>query len=259
VTVIVGVRCSDGIVIGADSAATAAIGHQPLMKLGSDKLYVVENRVVIATTGAVGQAQRFKAVVEAQYKAKLFGKDCVVASPHLTRETIMNFEQSGIRRDPNQGWGLGAFVGGVFNDGIELVEYPWTDFQPEIKKGKLFFGSMGSGQTLADPFLSFVARVMWENKQPTVDIARFGVHWALSHTIECAPGGVGHPIKLATISKEGANWQCRLLEDEELAEQSEYIQAIERYMREYPKAAIAEAESVPPPPPPPPPGSAGQQ
>ena len=189
-TIIVGVRCSDGIVIGADSAATAAAGNQPLMKLGSDKLQIIENRLIFATTGSVGQAQRFRAVVEAQYKAKLFGKDCLTAATQLTRETLMNFQNSGIGRDPNMGWGLGAFVGGIFNDGIELIEYPWTDFQPEIKKGKLFFGSMGSGQMLADPFLSFVCRVMWENKQPTVDVARFGVHWALSHTIECAPGGV---------------------------------------------------------------------
>jgi hypothetical protein len=249
-TVIVGVRCSDGIVIGADSAATQAAGNQHLMKMMCDKIFIVANRVVVATTGSVGQAQRLQSVIEAQYANKLFGKDSVTAAPLLTRESLMNFQISGIQHNPQGGWGLGAFVGAVFSDGAQLIEYPWTDFQPEINKGKLFFGSMGSGQTLADPFLSFVARVMWENKQPTVDAARFGVHWALSHTIECAPGGVGHPIKLATIKMQGGQWQCRLLEDEELQEQAQYIKEIEGHMRKYPQSAIAEAETVPPPKPP---------
>jgi hypothetical protein len=38
------------------------------------------------------------------------------------------------------------------------------DFQPEIKRGKLFFVSMGSGQPLADPFLAFVKRVLWKDQ-----------------------------------------------------------------------------------------------
>jgi hypothetical protein len=62
------------------------------------------------------------------------------------------------------------------------------DFQPEIKRGKLFFVSMGSGQPLADPFLAFVKRVLWKDQTPTVDAAKIGVYWALSHTIDCASG-----------------------------------------------------------------------
>ncbi|HEY2009511.1 MAG TPA: hypothetical protein VGH23_11010 [Rhizomicrobium sp.] len=250
-TVIVGVRCSDGIVIGADSAATFAAGHQPLMKHDSDKLQIVDNRLIIATTGSVGLAQRFRAVVDVANKHNIFAKDCLAAVTHLARETILNFQNTHIHRDAHMGWGLGAFVGGVFKDGVELVEFPWTDFQPEVKTGKLFFGSMGSGQMLADPFLSFVSRVMWQDKQPTVDVARFGVHWALSHTIDCAPGGVGHPIKLATLSQKGGQWGCRLLEEQELQEQAQYIQAIEEYMRNYAKTGIESAEAAPPPPPPP--------
>ena len=55
-------------------------------------------------------------------------------------------------------------------DGPFLAEFGTTDFQPEIKTGKLFFVSMGSGQMLANPFLAFVCRVLWDSKMP--DVAR---------------------------------------------------------------------------------------
>ena len=50
---------------------------------------------------------------------------------------------------------------------------------------------MGSGQVLADPFLAFVSRVLWQGKQPDVKTATFGVYWALDHAIKFAPGGIG--------------------------------------------------------------------
>lgn len=58
-TIIVGVRCTDGIVIGADSIATSAMGIQPLIHLQSNsKLHIFSDNVIVAATGAVGHTQR---------------------------------------------------------------------------------------------------------------------------------------------------------------------------------------------------------
>jgi hypothetical protein len=54
---------------------------------------------------------------------------------------------------------------------------------------------------LADPFLAFVCRVLWSNKMPTADDGKFGVYRVLDHTIKHAPGHVGYPICLATLTK----------------------------------------------------------
>src|SRR5262245_7311432 len=100
---------------------------------------------------------------------------------------------------------FGALIGGINKNDLFLAEYSSVDFQPEIKQD-LVFVSMGSGQLLADPFLAFVNRVLWKNATPTVDVARFGVYWVLDHTIKLAPGKVGPPIRLATLSKIDGAW-----------------------------------------------------
>ena len=100
-----------------------------------------------------------------------------------------------------------------------LIEFATNNFQAEYKEKKLFFASMGSGQSLADPFLAFVSRVLWKNTLPDVKSGRFGLYWALAHTIKYAPGLVGPPIRLATLSKRENAWVASENEDYQEAEQ----------------------------------------
>ena len=71
-TVLIGVRCTDGVVIGADSAATSAAGNIHLLKLASDKIVIVGDRVIVAGTGQIGLGQRFAEQVKHAHEAKLF-------------------------------------------------------------------------------------------------------------------------------------------------------------------------------------------
>lgn len=84
---------------------------------------------------------------------------------------------------------------------------------------------MGSGQPLADPFLAFVSRVLWRDRLPDVKIGRFGLFWALRHTLKHAPGLVGPPIRLATLQKRDAAWVASEADDHQEAEQ--FIENIE--------------------------------
>lgn len=76
-TVLVGVRCTDGVVIGADSAATSAAGNTHLLKLASDKIVIVGDRVIVAGTGQIGLGQRFADQVKQAHDAKLFQQSAV--------------------------------------------------------------------------------------------------------------------------------------------------------------------------------------
>ena len=253
-TIVVGVRCSDGVVLGVDSAATNTAGLMPLLRMGTDKLQVISDRVIFATTGAVGLSQRFHQILKGHYDGKLFGRqNCIPAVTTIARDMVQDMQKSFVMQQEGLGWGFGAVLAAQFNDGVELVEFSPVDFQPELKRGKLFFSSVGSGQTLADPFLSFVCRVLWQDKPPTIDIARFGIHWALRHTIQCAPGGVGEPIKLGVFGRQGHEWQCRLLDEPELQEDVEYIEAIEAHIRAYQRSVVDNADVPAPAPPEPPP------
>lgn len=250
-TVLVGVRCSDGVVIGADSVATSAAGNQGLMRMATDKIAVVGDRVIVAGTGAVGLGQRFQGVVKAAWDAKVFQKPCLDCCKHLAATAVNDFRGTGVPfNGQGGGYNFGALMAAPLEDKPQLVEFALSDFQPEVKNDKLHFVSMGSGQMLAEPFMGFISRVIWGGQAPDVQQATLGVVWALQHAIEMAPGGVGLPIRIATLRKEGGAWKARVLTDEELQEPLQHIQAIEDRIRQYPAEILAQAMAQPEPPPP---------
>ena len=71
-TLVVGILCKDGVVIGADSAITFGLSsQQPTIEQPySKKITVILDQVIIAGTGAVGLGQRF-----AETTAKLWEGD----------------------------------------------------------------------------------------------------------------------------------------------------------------------------------------
>lgn len=243
-TVLVGVNCVDGVVLGADSAATSAHGSHPLMKLQTDKLYLLDGRVILAGTGAVGLGQRFREVLNRNWQQKTFQKPAYECLNKLAADAVHNFRSTGLplTRD---GFGYGAMIAVPFDRTHHLVEFSVTDLQPEIKEGKLHYATMGSGEMLADPFLAFVSRVIWRSAQPKVQDAIFGVLWTLQHTIKFAPGGVGDPPNLAVLSRsKGQSYSARLLSEEELGEHSQYIEQVEERIGNIPTEMLGQAESV---------------
>jgi hypothetical protein len=255
VTILVGVRCTDGVVIGADSMATSSIGPQRLIQiLSDDKINIIGNKVIIACSGPVGLGQRFYGVVKAAWDPpnKLFQKSCAECVREISRATLKNFEHTGVQRQPPHQGGLhfGSLMAAPLDGAAQLVEFGTLDFQPEIKKDRLHFVSMGSGQVLADPFLAFVSRVLWEGKPPDVQMGAFGLYWVLSHTIQYAPGGVGKPIKIAVLKKEKGDWIARSVEGDELQEPEQHVAEIEKLIARYPRQSIEAATGTPPPDPP---------
>jgi hypothetical protein len=255
VTIIVGVRSTDGAVIGADSTATSSAGPQRLIQiLSDDKINIIGDKVIVACTGAVGLSQRFRDVVKAAWDPpkKLFQKSCAECAREISRATLQDFEHTAVPRLPPPQGGLqfGALMAAPMDGAAQLIEFGTLDFQPEIKKDRLHFVSMGSGQLLADPFLAFISRVLWEGKPPDVQIGAFGVYWVLSHTIQYAPGGVGKPIKIAVLKKQKGEWVARSVEGDELQEPEQHVAEVEKLIAAYPKQSIEAAKGSAPPEPP---------
>ncbi len=250
-TVLVGVQCSDGVVIGADSMATSVIGNGGLLQTETDKIRIVGGRAVIAGTGSVGLGQRFGDVVQTNWDAKTFQSKTWDCLRKITTDAVKDFQSTGVQnRGAPIGFGFGALLAVPIEDRPCLVEYSVSDMQPELKDGKIRFVAMGSGQMLAEPFVAFVHRVLWGEAAPNVQTALFGVYWALSHTIRIAPGGVGWPIKLATLRRVKGIWKAELVDDGILQEQAQYISEIEGRIGEYPRGLFDLAEvSLPPTPP----------
>lgn len=226
-TILVGVKCTDGIVIGADSMTTSAMGTSPLVQVPeADKLQPLGADAILACTGQIGLSQRVKLVADELYRGRQFKGSAIVSAAVLTGLVLDDFNASHVPRHPQHGLNFGALLGIVIEGEPHLIEFATTDFQPELKEGKSFYVSMGSGQLLADPFLTFVKRVLWRDTMPTVERAKIGVIWALKYTIGLAAGGVGGAMRLGVIrSQPDGGWQANVLDD--VQEQEQYINELE--------------------------------
>lgn len=177
-TILVAVKCSDGIVVGADSIATSSAGITPVMQIESnDKIKIFEQSIIVAATGAVGYTQRLHMHVNAAIKASCFRNlDKFDLASNISKRLLTDFQSSLVSNHPHHGIGFGALVAACIKGHPYLIEYATNNFQPEFKEEKLFLVSMGSGQPLADPFLAFVSRVLWKNTLPDVQLGKLGVY-----------------------------------------------------------------------------------
>lgn len=249
-TVLVGVRCSDGVVIGADSIATSSMGHVPLIHLPSDpKIKIFRDTVIVATTGPIGYAQRLYHHVDAAITGNVFNNfNARDATANITKRFLTEVQDQRIPMFQPEGLGFGCLMAAPVTDGPFLAEFATKNFSAEMKAGRIFFGSMGSGQMLADPFLAFVCRVLWSNEMPTVEDGKFGVFWVLEHTIQHAPGHVGYPICLATLTQVDGRWVAK---EEDTQEAAQYVATLEEYIGDFegaqPPIEEEEPEPVPKP------------
>ena len=79
-TVIVGIRCKDGVVIGTDSAMTfGPSAQQPTIEQPfHEKIAIVAGHIIVAGTGEIGLGQRFADVAEGLWRGNAFqGKSAI--------------------------------------------------------------------------------------------------------------------------------------------------------------------------------------
>jgi 20S proteasome alpha/beta subunit len=245
-TVLVGVCCKDGIVIGADSATTSTAGHQrTLQETGVAKIEIHYGEIITAATGAVGLAQRFReeltTMLQGKELAAFRNKSAVRCATDLSHRTMQNFQKtlSPLQQNPNHGLGLGALVAFVSENKPQLVEFDHLQFHPEVKGVSAADGkprtrpyvTMGSGQVMADPFIAHVHRMLFGNgKVPTLSEGRLLVAWTLQHVISYNTGGVAGDLQMAVLEKQDNKWVAHTSDCGEVAQQ---VTDIESYIGRY--------------------------
>jgi len=241
-TAIVGVLCKDGVVLGTDSSTTFSTGAFPTIEQPTEKLFM-RGDVIVAGTGAVGHGQRFCEIVRQAWDQKKFQEGTFAVTKHLTRSAIQDLQETGSRL------GLyGALIAFSVERKPHLCEFAVSDFQPEFKTAQLWYASMGSGQMITDPFLALMRNIYWADGPPAVYDGVFAVTWALDHAIEVNPGGINGPVRVAVLErvKSGA-FQPRLLDEAELAEHRQHIDAAKGVLREHRSQQVnaSDAPAVP--------------
>lgn len=250
-TALVGIFCSDGVVIGADSAATSALSNgmrtveQPVMKID-----IIDGKIIIAGTGQVGMGQRFSALTHGLWaNRKLMGKDEFGFAKELARSAIADFAETNAKT--GQYGALVAFpCKSRSPNGHHLVEFAVTDFQPEFKNSNLWYVSMGGGQMVVDPFLCFIRDIFWQSGPPTLQDGIFAATWLLDYAVAVNSGGVNAPVRIAVLEKTAGDWRARLVSDEELLEHRDSQSAAKDALRNFKARIVTEsaARDIPQPP-----------
>jgi len=238
-TAIIGILCKDGVVMGADSSATFTHGNFSTIEQPTKKLHLIQDKIIIASTGEIGLGQRFHRIVLDVYSAGAFKNQ----SPEevgkiMSANMIKDFQSTGAKLN------YGALVALPINGVHRLYEFPVGTLQPELKENQIFFVSMGSGQPITDPFLASMREIFWEQKQPSIEQATFAITWTLDHVIQVNASGIRGPMQMAILecdpSAEKNKPKARILSDDELLEHKENLKGAKKALRQYQKEQTSE-------------------
>ena len=228
-TVVVGVLCEDGVVVGSDSSATFGVGPNfRTIEQPAKKTFVVSEVLILSGTGQVGMGQRFESLlIKLRSQQKFENKGHIEVGKLIAKTAIEDFAET--HCDKGQ---YGALVAFECNDGIHLCEFATTDFQPEFKTDTNWFASIGSGQPITDPFLALLRRVFFRGAKPKLKEGIFLVAWALDHAIETNPGGINAPMQIAVLEKrpDAKRYSARLLDEQQLAEHKAGVDGAELHL-----------------------------
>lgn len=240
-TAIVGVFCSNGVIIGTDSSSTFVHDQQlKTIEQPYNKICIIDDRVIIAGTGSIGLGQRFCAIAELAWKEKQFQKPALEVAKLLSHLFIKDLKSTFLESS-----NYGALVAFTAEGKPHLCEFEVRNFQPEMKTKDLWYCSMGSTQPITDPFLGLMREIYWEDKPPDLYEGVFATTWALDHAIKLNPGGVKGPIRIAILASIKGQFKAREIEEDELQEHRQHIEEVKDQLREFRKIHKEGPEDIP--------------
>jgi 20S proteasome alpha/beta subunit len=230
-TLIVGIKCTDGIVMGADSAQTM----QGYMHQSTKKLATIGEDLVIGSSGAGCVAHQLRWALEAAASnGAIDTKDLRSAARSLKRQMLpvikQNYEVCAnlrqISSSPPADPSSESLVAVPVANEVRLFHFNCACSPIEITDD-VCFGSIGSGIFAANPFLLLMKRTWWANNQPSVAVGVVATVWALEHAIQTSSGGVAEPKQLITLTCQNGQWKAKEFSPHELVDHHETIRGLE--------------------------------
>lgn len=247
-TLIIGIKCTNGIVIGADGAATLGTMGQRTILQPIKKLQIISKSIILGVSGPVGLGQRFKGELQKLWEEKKFSGKKPFEAMGILRQALWKHAE-GEWKAANV---TSPIIGNISLQSVlthSIIALPISKepclFQfdqqcaPEEATEDLPFISTGSVQNIADPFLAFIRRVFWPKGLPSINSGIFATVWTLRHAIKTAPGGVAEPTQIVKLQKGNSNWQVQELPSEELEEHIEASSNAEKHLSEFKKETVA--------------------
>ncbi len=257
-TLIIGIKCKDGIVMGSDGAATLGTMGQRTIVQPIKKLEIISKSIILGVSGPIGIGQIFNGVIKNLWdKNKFHDKKESYEAMEFLRDSLWEhvspeFQNASIAKKAIGNIALTSAICSTLiaipiSKKIRLFQFN-QQCSPEEATENLPFVSIGSGQQIADPFLAFLRWIFWRNELPSLEDGILTVLWTLQHAIRTNPGGVSDPKQIITIKKENNKYKIYEFQEKELQEHSEEIYDIEKYLSDYPlklKGDINSKEKIP--------------
>lgn len=255
-TLLVGVLCEDGVVLGADSAATMGSGGMPTVRQPVAKIRAISNDALIAVSGPVGLGQRLAGELEQILsESRIPSSMKAHKATQLLRQSFMPYIAGELEAariaapvvgaQVAQASALSSTLLAIHLDGrIRLVQFDQQG-APEEATVDLPFVCLGSGQLLADPFMTFLRGVFWDKgRLPSLAEATFATVWTLTQAIDVSPAYLAEPIHVFTLTQESTLRVARELEPSELQEHRQAASEARAVLRSWRRVD----NLVPPPP-----------
>jgi proteasome beta subunit len=202
VTVILALRCAEGLVIASDSQGTSMLPGGTPVKLETAKVTKLGKHILWAGTGAEGCSQRVEAALTphaSKYGVTQEKAKTATAIHQAANEVQRKSMQAFVKYQPSVGpetWG-GIFCGWA-KDGSWIAEMDpnggWQFHDP--------FAATGSGYAFAHVAIASVRH--YDPPTQHLEAAKVIAYRAIETTCDVSAFGVGLPVQLGVVLPTGA-------------------------------------------------------
>ncbi len=249
-TVLVAIKCSDGIVVASDSMLTVGGFAQQ----NGQKIHILPGaqQQIFAFAGSLDLADRFRAEAIHISGNIVTAANKLAHSITLGRNFAQNLQATGL--DPLKA-DLSTVIGFVKDNIPEICLFIFGT-QPRFLDAHHPYCAVGSGALAAQPFIKFLTDTLLGGRQPNLAEGKLLATWAVKYAIETLAGNVGEPIDIATIeTAPQGGWILRELDVADIEETKQAIAAAKDELKSWKDnlhtnpGADTETDQIPAPPP----------
>jgi 20S proteasome alpha/beta subunit len=207
-TIVVAIKCSDGVVVSSDSMITV----NEFAQYTGKKIHLLPGQPeqLFAFAGNLAYAERFRAVATFMANQLTTNEHKLKYATDVGGGLFNNLQLTGLKPLEVELETILAFV----KDGVPEVCVFDLGSQPHYLDQDYYYVTLGSGSVAATPFLKFLTDILFfKGRQPTVAEGKLLGTWAVKYAIDTLAQGVGTPIDIATIEKnEDGGWNLSELD-----------------------------------------------
>jgi hypothetical protein len=235
-TILVGILCDEGIVIGSDGMASLGdVGS--FVGLGNIKTHVVLNKLIVSCAGRDDLMTEFinflnlnyyKFIIESEYSEDVFylankiGQEFARYMVDAIKLLPSELNAKLLQEITENGFTFGALIALVFKNKHYLISYD-NRLRPNLlRENGIWHKIIGTGYVVAEPSVHLVKKLLNIHSKPNLNRAQLLSYWTIAHAIEVSSGGIGGVISIFTLGKQ-PDGSYRISEDKT----SEYKSAIE--------------------------------